>query len=1089
MIIHKRLSKLLLLPLAFAALAVFFSCAQVAEEKNAADSQTAAAAGSQNSEEDDIDYGLVSFGVKKEAARMALPQHIEPSDLAYTLVFAPGDGGTDTPDAQTKSFTSYTELLDAVIALSRGDWSFHLLATKDGKAVYQSDVQQDIKKGNNHIDFPLKPAEGSDGSIRVTLSIPQGKGAAVTATLYLLTGAVKEAEKDISATETVSGGQSFYTYSLSGVLNGTYILTFTITGTDALVNSCSEIVRVANGTESSSEITLAEDDLTCYCTLNFQNVSDSSGISYWKGGKAPSTLTYKNNTIVVLPYSDALWRADAVFGGWYLDSSFTSPATFNEVTLTADTTVYARWFTPELYIREGSTLDTSDSFNGFSEETALATLGQAVDQINNAVLYHNLSTTLNWTIYIDGTITDCADITSPKAASLLITIKPGASGAFLNANNAGSVLTIDNSIPVTIETVTLTSGSSIIGAGINKKGKGRLTLSGSIITSNTASSFGGAMYVTGGTVSLTDSLIISNAATSGGGIYMDTGTTLIVNDGTQIGMQGFGNSTTGESTLGMGGAVMLYNAAMYMKGGTIAYNTAEYGGGITPYNSNLYLSGGTITHNTAAEYGSAIYFLNGYLTFSGSALVDESNDIWVATYSEISVPSTLTSSSETVATITPSSYTGGTVILSGSAVSSECSRFAVTSNVGSEYAINTDGELYLVSTGIFISQTTGDDTNGNGTYSKPYKTLTKAVTAFSTATAGISGTDTSPKFTNKIYALSDYTITSGFGVTGDYYFELIGLKDGVNGASVTFTCDTDSDSAFEISGSQKIKFTNIDFTQTAGNTNNYVVIIVDSGTTFYLENTSFTGITANNSSIMEIKGSTYFKNVTITGNTTKANTSGDSVWGPAVNIGSGSLTIAEKVVINGNYMVYTNASGTEVSEPMNVWIGGEDESGTDYYNPIRIGSTITGTDISVTLYSSSVSTFTSGYSTYETELQSTYFSSDKGYSIVADGSGEACIGSTTSIISVDFPTYSDIDVSQSTTGTSVTFIAQTGYSTYSWYIDEETASSVSGATVSSNVLTIDTTGWTKGVYDILLEAFDTTTTEYRSYAVQITVGD
>lgn len=1087
MIIHKKLSKLLLLPLAFAAFAVFFSCAQVAEEKNAADSQAAAAAGSQNSEEDDsIDYGLVSFGVKKTAERMALPQNIEISDLSYTLVFAPGDGGTDTPDAQTKSFDSYTELLDAVIALSRGDWSFHLLATKDGKAVYQSDIQQDIKKGNNHIDFPLKPAEGSDGSIRVTLSIPQGKGAAVTATLYLLTGAVKEAEKDISATETVSGGQSFYTYSLSGVLNGTYILTFTITGTDGSVNSYSEMVRVANGAESSSEITLAEDDLTCFYTLNFQNISDSAGISYWKSGRAPSTLSFKNNTVITLPSADALWRADAVFGGWYLDSSFTSPVT--EVTLTADTTVYARWFTPKLYIKEGSTLDTSSSLNGFSEETALATLGQAVDQINNAVTTYNLSTTLNWTIYIDGTITDCADITSPKAASLLITIKQGAAGAFLNANNAGSVLTIDNSIPVTIETVTLTSGSSINGAGINKKGKGRLTLSGSIITSNTASSFGGAMYVSEGTVSLTDSLIISNAATSGGAIYMDTGTTLIVNDGTQIGMQGSGNSTTGESTLGMGGAVMLYNAAMYMKGGTIAYNTAEYGGGITPYNSNLYLSGGTITHNTAAEYGSAIYFLNGYLTFSGSALVDESNDIWIATYSVISVPSTLTSSSETVATITPSSYTEGTTILNGSAVSSECSRFAVTSNVGSEYAIDTDGELYLVSTGIFISQTTGDDTNGNGTYSKPYSTLTKAVTAFSTATAGISGTDTSPKFTNKIYVLSDYTITSGYGVTGEYYFELIGLKDGVNNASVTFTCNTPSDSAFEIANNQKIKFTNIDFTQDTGNVNSYVVILVDSGATFYLENSSFTGITANNSSVMQINGTTCFKNVTITGNTSNANSSGDSVWGPAVSVSSGSLTICDKVVITGNTMIYTDSSGTEVSEPMNIWIGGSDSTGAIYYNPIRIGGAITGSDISVTLYSNNVSTFTSGYAAYETQAPSTYFASDKGYAIAADSSGEACIGSTAGV-TVTFAEYNDIEVLKEISGSTVTFTAAGDYDTYSWYIDDEAASSVSGVTVSSNVLTVNTSGWTKGVYDIVLEAYDATAESYRSFTAQITAGD
>ena len=76
-------------------------------------------------------------------------------------------------------------------------------------------------------------------------------------------------------------------------------------------------------------------------------------------------------------------------------------------------------------------------------------------------------------------------------------------------------------------------------------------------------------------------------------------------------------------------------------------------------------------------------------------------------------------------------------------------------------------------------------------------------------------------------------------------------------------------------------------------------------------------------------------------------------------------------------------------------------------------------------------------------------------------------------ITITVSPTSDIEVTPSTPATSASiriFTADEGYDSYTWKIDDEIYSATGGAYSTTNILTVDTTGWEAGTYDVTLIA-------------------
>ena len=171
------------------------------------------------------------------------------------------------------------------------------------------------------------------------------------------------------------------------------------------------------------------------------------------------------------------------------------------------------------------------------------------------------------------------------------------SGGGLNVTGYGSATLTDCA-------VTGNSGLSANSYGGGVTSQGKLKLSDSTVTGNTAS-VGGGIVNEYGTATLTDSTISGNTAKRGGGIYVYAGTTSL----TDCTISGNTILTGGNS----GGGI--YNGAystLSLKNSTISGNSSQgTGGGIyNGYYSSVGLINCTISGNTANTNGGGLY--NGY---------------------------------------------------------------------------------------------------------------------------------------------------------------------------------------------------------------------------------------------------------------------------------------------------------------------------------------------------------------------------------------------------------------------------------------------------------------------------------------------
>ncbi|MFP4345981.1 MAG: Ig-like domain-containing protein [Anaerolineales bacterium] len=220
------------------------------------------------------------------------------------------------------------------------------------------------------------------------------------------------------------------------------------------------------------------------------------------------------------------------------------------------------------------------------------------------------------TVYIDTALTLQGGYTH---TSWLAAPNPDTYPTTLDAQDAGRVVYI-NGVSVSLDGLILTGGNAYgAGGAVNYSSSDHggairmvnaiLDLSNSTLYDNRAY-YGGAIF-SGGPVTLSNTLIISNsAAYRGGGIYG------ALSDYTLIASQVLSNSAVD----GGGGLHFDYiGKTVIISESTVAYNQAQYGGGVSSMGAALVLVDSTVHDNSTASGSGGIYISwDGSLTATDS---------------------------------------------------------------------------------------------------------------------------------------------------------------------------------------------------------------------------------------------------------------------------------------------------------------------------------------------------------------------------------------------------------------------------------------------------------------------------------------
>jgi hypothetical protein len=218
---------------------------------------------------------------------------------------------------------------------------------------------------------------------------------------------------------------------------------------------------------------------------------------------------------------------------------------------------------------------------------------------------------------------------------------PGAGQLTVSGNHASRVFEVAKSATVTLSGLTISNGfavsalaksgySTTNGDGAGILNHGVLTVSGSTLSHNTASSGRGGSYDGGGidsdgTLTVGNSTLSYNSAGGGGGIYNERGGTLTV-----------GNSILSYNTPASGGGGIGSESTATISGSQLLSNSANSGGGIANW-ASMTVSGCTIAGNSALTspggyggdgagiYGSSTYYTANNLTIDGCALSGNSS--------------------------------------------------------------------------------------------------------------------------------------------------------------------------------------------------------------------------------------------------------------------------------------------------------------------------------------------------------------------------------------------------------------------------------------------------------------------------------
>ena len=330
----------------------------------------------------------------------------------------------------------------------------------------------------------------------------------------------------------------------------------------------------------------------------------------------------------------------------------------------------------------------------------------------------------------------------------------------------------------------------------------------------------------------------------------------------------------------------------------------------------------------------------------------------------------------------------------------------------------------------------GNDSN-DGSKNHPLKNATAAYSKFADPAA----TNSDGSIRNTIHILSDYKGTDtianpwGDGSQNGLHVKFVGEKGGVENSPVQLNLDMHDcgvsggpQTFIYLENSQKMQFSYINFTssQTYANPNGFGCLFATRGTEIIFENSSIKGYVAKGCAGLSIspdgdtsipEGIIRLKNCELSGNKAiDSDTNANSVWGCAVNASSGILHIEGKVIIKNNFILKDDNSGEEEGQAYNLYVGNYN-GGNLTFNPIVIDGPITDSQIWFKL-AQEPRVFTSGYSTHESTIPSTYFHSDSGMEVVLNTISNEAELSKSFVVYVSSSTSSPAGSNTSGDGTS-----------------------------------------------------------------------
>ena len=368
--------------------------------------------------------------------------------------------------------------------------------------------------------------------------------------------------------------------------------------------------------------------------------------------------------------------------------------------------------------------------------TNQGTSGSPLDSINTAVSKMN-NPDVDYIINVSGeikgpqTIADASSQNKIKANSITIKGTSGSSNdipktclnADLGANQAGTALTVNTAVPVTLQTMTIKGGhGTITGEGTDSKiiGGGLLLGANALvyldnytnirenttyITGNTSPGYGAGVYISSGAKLYENSYcrITENVGTVyGAGVYIADGGSLQ----TMAGSGSFINSNTFNTDFkdSNGNAVIPCGGAVYIAdNGTHEMFGAWFRDNCKAVNNCL---------------GSGIYLsATGNLKVKGHTEVVIPNDVYMKSGAQIEIVDTLDPNNPSnysgpirTARLTPETYTAGTPLvkaasgLSNSTFTNALKYFEITSQEVLYWSLNNSGQLVQkVGTGITVT--------------------------------------------------------------------------------------------------------------------------------------------------------------------------------------------------------------------------------------------------------------------------------------------------------------------------------------------------------------------------------------------------